>query len=150
MTKGVGDSTIEAELAGLTPWTTAAPAISPDERAGRIEHARRLMAERNVDALLIGAGPSLNYFAGVPWGASERLVALILYARHAPVLIAPMFELGSLQADLGIEARVLCWEEDEDPYAITAAALAEASVSLLAIDPAMAFHMVARLRAAFQ
>lgn len=148
MTTGVGGSTIEAELDGLAPWATPAPAISADERAARIEYARRLMAEQNVDALLIGAGPSLNYFTGVPWGASERLVAMILYARRAPVLIAPMFELGSLQADLGIEAKVLCWEEDGDPYAITAEALAEASVSRLAIDPAMAFHMVARLQAA--
>ena len=148
MTNGVGGSTIEAELAGLAPWATPAQAIGADERAARIEHMRRLMTAHNVDALLIGAGPSLNYFAGVPWGASERLVAMILYARRAPVMIAPMFELGSLRADLAIEAKVLCWEEDEDPFALTVAALAEASVSRLAIDPAMAFHMVARLQAA--
>ena len=148
MTNGVGGSTIEAELAGLAPWATPAQAIGADERAARIEHMRRLMTAHNVDALLIGAGPSLNYFAGVPWGASERLVAMILYARRAPVMIAPMFELGSLRADLAIEAKVRCWEEDEDPFALTVAALAEASVSRLAIDPAMAFHMVARLQAA--
>ena len=148
MTTGVGGSTIEAELAALAPWATPAPGITPDERAARIEYMRRQMSEQNVDAVLIGAGPSLNYFAGVPWGASERLVAMILYARRAPVLIAPMFELGSLRADLAIEAKVRCWEEDEDPFALTAAALAEASVSRLAIDPAMAFHMVARLQVA--
>ena len=148
MTTGVGGSTIEAELAALAPWATPAPGITPDERAARIEYMRRQMSEQNVDAVLIGAGPSLNYFAGVPWGASERLVAMILYARRAPVLIAPMFELGSLRADLAIEASVRCWEEDEDPFALTAAALAEASVSRLAIDPAMAFHMVARLQVA--
>ena len=148
MTTGVGGSTIEAELAALAPWATPAPGITPDERAARIEYMRRQMSEQNVDAVLIGAGPSLNYFAGVPWGASERLVAMILYARRAPVLIAPMFELGSLRADLAIEASVRCWEEDEDPFALTAAALAEASVNRLAIDPAMAFHFVARLQAA--
>lgn len=148
MTKGVGGSTIDAELAGLSPWATPAARISHDERAARIEHLRRLMANQNVDAVLIGAGPSLNYFAGVPWGASERLVAMIVHARRAPVLIAPMFELGSLQAELAFEARVLCWEEDEDPFSITVAALSDASVARLAIDPAMAFHMVARLRAA--
>ena len=148
MTTGVGGSTIEAELAALAPWATPAPGITPDERAARIEYMRRQMSEQNVDAVLIGAGPSLNYFAGVPWGASERLVAMILYARRAPVLIAPMFELGSLRADLAIEAKVRCWEEDEDPFALTAAALAEASVSRLAIDPAMAFHMVACLQVA--
>jgi Xaa-Pro dipeptidase len=148
MTKDVGGSTIETELAGLAPWATPAPAIGQDERAVRIELLRRLMAKSNIDAVLIGAGPSLNYFAGVPWGASERLVAMIVHARRAPVLIAPMFELGSLQAELAFEARVLCWEEDEDPFSITVAALSDASVARLAIDPAMAFHMVARLRAA--
>jgi len=63
------------------------------------------------------------------------------------VLIAPMFELGSLQADLALEARILTWEEDEDPFALVAAALREGQGGRLAIDPAMSFHFVSRLQA---
>jgi Xaa-Pro dipeptidase len=147
MTKGVGGSDAAVELAALSPWPNPAGAITPAERRARLEMAHRLMAEQGVDALLIGAGPSLNYFSGIPWGASERLVALIIFRGGDLALIAPMFELGSLQADLALEARVLTWEEDEEPFALVAAALREGQAGRLAIDPAMSFHFVCRLKA---
>ena len=45
MTKGVGGTNLQAELAGIGPWPDRAPPITLEERLGRIEHARRLMAE---------------------------------------------------------------------------------------------------------
>lgn len=148
MTKGVGGSSIEAELAGLRPWADRAPPITSDERLGRIEQARRLMAAEGVDALLIGAGHSLRYFAGVPWGATERLVAMVLGRTGKPKIVCPVFELGSLHAVLGVDAEVLGWEEHESPEALVAQALTQMGASKVAFDPALSFLHYDRLRQA--
>jgi Xaa-Pro dipeptidase len=146
MTNGIGGSTAAQELAAITPWADVAPAITRAEREARMEKARRLMGEQGTDALLIGAGTSLNYFAGVPWGASERLVALLLPRTGRPILIAPHFERGTLEADLDIEADLRLWEEDESPSELVAQALREIGAASLAIDPAMALVFVERIR----
>jgi Xaa-Pro dipeptidase len=146
MSNGIGGSTAAEQLAQITPWTDVAPAITVDERLARLEKARRLMTLTGADALLIGAGASLRYFAGVPWGASERLVALLLPRTGRPILIAPRFEQGTLEADLQIEAELRLWEEDESPSELVAQALREIGASSLAIDPAMDFLFVERIR----
>lgn len=120
----IGGSTVSAELAGLKPPHAAPPPISRDERRQRLERARRLTANSGADALIINAGVSLRYFAGVPWAASERLVAMILPVDGEPVMIAPAFESGSLAAVLEIAADVRVWEEDENPFALVAASTA--------------------------
>lgn len=148
MTKGIGGSTVVAELETLVPWSDVAPSIGALEREGRLEKARRLLGDNGADALLIGAGASLRYFAGVPWGASERLVAMLLPLVGDPIVICPRFELGTLEADLTVEADVRLWEEDESPSALLADALGERQVATLAVDPAMAFLFVDRLRKA--
>ncbi|WP_232824442.1 aminopeptidase P family N-terminal domain-containing protein, partial [Blastomonas sp. UPD001] len=63
--KGIGGSTAAEQLAGLGPWQDAAPAITREERLARIEKARKLTREAGADALIVGAGASLRYFAGV-------------------------------------------------------------------------------------
>ncbi|MCW6537380.1 M24 family metallopeptidase [Sphingomonas lycopersici] len=148
MTNGIGGSTAARELETLSLWADAAPSISGAEREQRLEKARRLMRENRADALLIGAGASLRYFAGVPWGASERLVAMLLPQTGRPIVIAPRFEQGTLEADLSIDADLRLWEEDESPSALVAAALHETGATRLAVDPAMALLFVERLRAA--
>lgn len=139
MSNGIGGSNAQAQLADLKPWPDPAQPISRDERLARIARARELMKQVGADALIIGAGASLRYFAGVGWGATERLVAMVLRADGAPIMICPRFELGSLEASLGIEAQMLLWEEHESPYALVAQAVGEARS--LAIDPALPFFM---------
>lgn len=144
----IGGSTIAAELAALkSDYAVPAP-ISRDERLRRLERARRLTRDAGADALIINAGASLRYFAGVPWGASERLVAMILPVDGDPVMICPAFESGSLAAVLEITAGVRLWEEDENPFALVAAALRDARVNVVAIDPALPFEMAGRLSSA--
>lgn len=148
MSHGIGGSTAEKELAAIAPWADCAAPIAPREREARIEKARRLMRENGADALLVGAGASLRYFAGIPWGASERLVAMLLPRVGKPIVIAPAFELGTLEADLQIEVELRLWEEDESPSARVVDALRETGATRLAIDPAMAFLFVDRVRRA--
>jgi Xaa-Pro dipeptidase len=147
----IGGSSAAAELAALSPWPDPAPPISPGERAARIERARALMTEAGADALLIGAGASLLYFAGISWGASERLVAMLLPRRGMPILISPAFEQGSLEAELAIEADLRLWEEDESPAKLVAAALRETGAGLeraAAVDDRGSVGQIGRRRGA--
>ncbi|OHB31011.1 MAG: X-Pro dipeptidase [Phenylobacterium sp. RIFCSPHIGHO2_01_FULL_69_31] len=141
----IGGSTAERELAELKPWPNPAPAITREERLARLAKAQSLMT---TDALIIGAGASLRYFAGVGWNATERMVAMLLPKRGEPVMICPRFEEGSLRASLGIEAPMRLWEEHENPAVQAAQVLAEWGAGSLAIDPALAFAMFDALRLA--
>ncbi len=144
----IGGSTAERELAGLEPWPNAAPAIRRQEREARLAKAQGLMSGLGVDAMIVGAGPSLRYFAGVGWKATERLVAMLLPRSGEPVMICPVFEEGSLKASLGIAASLTLWEEHESPYELTAKVLGDLGAHSLAIDPALAFFMFDGLRTA--
>jgi len=148
MTKGVGGSTFERELADLRPWERRAAPIGAQERLERLERARALMATIGADALLVRGGPSLRYFTGVTWGQSERMVAMILPRLGEPVMICPAFERATLEASLQIEARPHLWEEHEDPCALTASVLAERGVGVLALDPELPFFIYDGLRRA--
>jgi len=145
MTTDVGGSTAEVELAALKPPRHRAPPIITAEYDARLEKARGLMATLGADAVLIGAGASLRYFTGVGWGATERLVAMVLPRRGRPVMVCPAFELGSLEASLAVDADIRLWEEDESPYAVAAAAAQEAG-AVLALDPAATFLTFNALR----
>lgn len=142
----VGGSSAAAELAALRPWSARAPAITREERAARLERARALTAEQGADALLVQAGASLQYFTGVPWSPSERLVALLLPVTDTPKLVCPAFERGTLEAELTIAADLLLWEEDEDPVALVADALPAGAT--LALDPLLFFGWARRIAAA--
>lgn len=142
----IGGSTAETELADLALWADRAPAITLAERRDRLAQVRMRMEAMGAQALLVNAGMSLRYFAGVPWGATERLVAMLLPLQGEPIMICPRFELGSLTADMAFDADMRLWEEDEDPFALLAASLG--GVATLAIDPALPFQMAERLRRA--
>ncbi|WP_121115764.1 M24 family metallopeptidase [Croceibacterium ferulae] len=142
----IGGSDARAELDRLTPWPDPAPAITPAERAERVARARELCAGAGADALLVNAGPSLSYFAGIPWGQTERLVAMLIVAAGDPVMIVPHFEIGTLEADLAIPVAIRSWEEDEDPVALLRNALRDQGVRRLAVDPELPFHFAEKLR----
>ena len=73
---------------------------------------------------------------------------MVLPRAGAPVMVCPRFELGSLEASLGIEAQVALWEEHESPYALAAKTLAGLGAKSLAIDPALPFFAFDGLRLA--
>lgn len=148
MARGIGGSTAERELAELRPWPKPTAPISAAERRERLAKAQSLMADLGADALIVGAGASLRYFTGVAWGATERLVAMLLPREGGPVMVCPRFELGSLEASLTIEAEIVLWEEHESPYALAAQVLTDLGARSHAIDPAMPFFAYDGLRLA--
>jgi Xaa-Pro dipeptidase len=98
--------------------------IRPEERLQRMEQARKLMHENKIDALLLEGGTSLHYFAGVSWGRSERLFAMLFPQKGEPVFIAPKFEEGRAAEQVG-KAKLYTWEEDQNPYALIEKVLKE-------------------------
>ncbi len=144
MTSQIGHSNAAAELASLTLWPHRQPAITRAERLQRIARARQLMEAAGLDAMIIGTGPSLRYFAGVPWGASERLVAMLLLRSGEPIFICPAFEEGSFTADLTVPGALALWQEDESPSMLVAQALPK-TPGVLGVDPAMAFLLADRI-----
>ncbi len=139
----IGGSTIAAELAMIVPWADPAPPIDAAERHRRLEAARAATERAGAEALLVGAGPSLRYYTGVTWSPTERLVALLLPVNGLPRIVCPMFERGSLEAELAIDADLLLWEEDEDPTALVVDALCPGAT--LAVDPLLTYGTVRRL-----
>lgn len=148
MTHGIGGSTAQQELAQLAPWSDRAAVISNSERTQRLARARTQMAELGIDALIVNAGANLRYFTGLPWAASERLVAMVLRRTGSAMIVCPHFEFGSLEAGLGIDAEIRTWHEHEDPYRLVADALHEDQVKVVALDAQAPFFVVEGLRAA--
>lgn len=115
-------------IAALTSMRAQASPITVDERRARLERARALMHANKLDAVMLNGGTSLDYFTGMKWGLSERLLAVIIPAKGEAFLVTPRFEeeraLEQARAGpLGAGAEVLAWEEDESPYELIAKGL---------------------------
>jgi len=117
-------------IAALTPMTEGVEPITVEERRGRIERARELMAVTGLDALFLTGGTSLVYFTNVRWGLSERLLGVVVPVRGEPFVVCPAFEEDRAREQLhegplgpdGVE--VITWHEDESPYRLVADGLA--------------------------
>lgn len=108
-------------IRALTSMRSHVRPITADERRGRIEKARRLMAEHTIDALMLCEGTSLVYFTGVSWGGGERLFACILPAKGEPFFVSPAFEEDRAREQIALgpfsgTADVRTWHEHESPY----------------------------------
>jgi Xaa-Pro dipeptidase len=122
-------------LATLKSRKNEASPITREERAERIERARKLMAENRLDAIVLAEGTSLRYFTGIRWWGSERLFAFVLPARGAPFYVCPAFEEGRAREQIshgpeaGGLADVRAWQEDENPYQRMAQGLSDHGIS---------------------
>ncbi|HUO96083.1 MAG TPA: Xaa-Pro peptidase family protein [Steroidobacteraceae bacterium] len=128
------DPPLPPPLAQLKPRRGEARPITREERGERREHARRLMAERGLDAIVLAEGTSLQYFCGVHWWGSERLFAAVLPARGEPFYVCPAFEEGRAREQLANgtdpeRADVRTWQEDDSPYARLAQGLRDRGIA---------------------
>ena len=125
---------------GSAAWAAAAqagelkpmalpPPISPAERLRRLAHARELMRRHGMGAVLVEAGPSLDYFTGIQWWRSERLTGVIIPAEGDPIVITPFFEQPSVKEMLVVPAEIRTWQEDEEPLKLVADFLQERKVA---------------------
>lgn len=142
-------------IAALTPMKDGVTPISVDERRGRLDKARRLMADNKIDALMLTGGTSMEYFTGMRWGNSERLTTAIIPSRGNAFIVTPKFEEErtleqARLGPLGAETRVLTWEEDENPYQRVAEGLRAAgfATGTLGIEETVKFVFSAEVAAA--
>ena len=107
-------------IAALTSMRGAAKPITVEERRGRIERARKIMAAQNIDAIILAGGTSLLYFTGMRWGNSERLFAVVIPKTGNPYLVCPGFEEERAREQLAlgplVHTDVAVWQEDESPF----------------------------------
>ena len=113
-------ATLPASIAALTSMRDRAKPVTVQERAARIERARRLMTSNNLDAVLLAGGTSLQYFTGMRWGTSERLFAVVIPRTGAPFVVCPGFEEDRAREQLALgplqHTDVATWQEDESPF----------------------------------
>lgn len=152
-TQQIGGSHAAAELAAIQPSAQLASAITRPERGARIAKAQRIMAQQQIDALILPAGTSLYYFTGLQWYASERLVGAVL-TKNGLSYIAPAFEESKIHQLLDspgtIAGKLLVWQEEEDPCVLLGQCLREQGIAngKLALDEQAQFFVFDGLRAA--
>jgi Xaa-Pro dipeptidase len=114
---------------------TPAP-ISESERAERRDKAQRLLKELRYSAMLIESGANMTYFAGIEWGRSERLFALLVPQNGKPVVISPAFEQQRAEDQVAGRFQIRVWQEDESPEAVVASVLKDWGIvtGRLAVD----------------
>ena len=101
-----------------------APLLGPEVFARRQERLRQELITRKLD--LFVAAPSVNfqYFTGYNPGRSERLIALFLPVKGAPVVVCPSFEVERLRRNTAVQ-NIRGWEEQDDPWKLVRRALGE-------------------------
>jgi Xaa-Pro aminopeptidase len=123
--------------------------VSNSERAARRARLGTLLGEHGLDALVVESGTTLAYLAGVTWGQSERLFALVVTADGEHFWLVPGFECSRAQAVTSrVGGELIPWQEHEYPYAPLAAALRERGCARVAVEPWMRQRFVRGLETA--
>ena len=137
-------------FANLSPMLDGVAPISRDERLGRIEKAQRLMAESGIDAMFLDSGTALEYFTGVRWGRSERMLAAIIPAEGEVHYVSPRFEEEKLLESVNIGSDIRTWEEHESPYTRVAQIFDDIGVSngTIAMEERVRFFLYDGIRKA--
>lgn len=107
-------------LDDLKSMTIDVVPISVEERKGRIEKAQRLMTDSKIDAIFLDGGTSMEYFTGIRWGNSERMMSAIIPAKGDVKYIGPHFEEERIRELMKIGTDLRVWEEHESPYKLVA------------------------------
>ncbi len=128
------DASLPPSIARLKSRKNEATPISVEERGARQEQARKLMSENGIDAIVLMAGTSLQYFAGIRWWGGERMFALVLPAKGNAFYVCPAFEEGRAREQIthspgGTQPDVRVWQEDKSPYHRVAQGLKERGIA---------------------
>ncbi len=100
------------------------PAPTPTEAqravaAGRLERTTMVMAEHELDLLIIAPSADQFYLLGRRMPLTERLSALAIPVEGPPTMIVPKLQRPLLDG-LPIDAKVIDWDETQDPIALVA------------------------------
>jgi Xaa-Pro dipeptidase len=147
--QSTADSSLPPSIARLQSRKAEAVPITKEERSERQEHARKLMAQNGLEAIVLMEGTSLRYFTGIRWWGGERMFALVLPVKGAAFYVCPAFEEGRAHeqianAPAGDHPDVRLWQEDESPYQRVAEGLKERGIATgkLGIEETIRFVFV--------
>lgn len=113
----------------LSPITSDAKPISTEERIARVAKAQQLMAQHELDAILLEPGSAMVYFTGVRWWRSERLTTVIIPREGDFAIVTPYFEEPSVRESMSFGEDVRTWHEHESPFEQVAQVLKDRAVS---------------------
>ena len=132
---------LESLTAGVQP-------LAPEDYALRQDKARRLLAERGLDAIFIGGGTNLLYFTKVGWWLSERVFGVVLGQKENPIWVCPAFEAERAKELVPAGQEIRTWDEHENPYATIGGVLRDigAATGKLATAPDLRAFEVHGLR----
>ena len=128
--------------AAAPPLPPPLPADVFKERQTRLRAAAKA---RGIDAVFVTPSTNLAWSANLAIGRSERLTALLLLTDGPAVLITPSFEEANHKRNAVVD-EVRTWNEDQDPFALTAKALA--GKKTVGVEGSTAYATVSALQAA--
>ena len=112
---------LQSSSSALTPIEFTP--ISAEERKMRVAKAQNLMAEKQLQAIILDAGINMNYFTGISWHPSERSMLAVIPVKGEINFICPAFEEDRFLEMAPAGTKVSIWEEDENPFALTTCVL---------------------------
>ena len=140
---------LDEKLAHLTDRSGEVAPIDESERAARRARLGRLLAERDLDALLVEPGATMEYLVGVTWGRSERLFGLVVLADGSHFFLCPAFEEEKAQLKTRGEGKpggdIVTWDEHEYAYRPLAAELRRRRATHVACEPSIRYFHVSGL-----
>src|SRR5277367_1164619 len=147
---GAPSGSLPESITSLKSMRDLAKPITPEERLGRIEKARKLMAANKLSVFMLMGGTSMDYFCGVRWGQSERMFALIIPAgdsvKASPFFVCPKFEedraMELISQSPLAKAEVRTWEEDDSPWLRIKQGLADRGISTGTVGIEETVHFV--------
>ncbi len=78
------------------------------------------MTDSRIDAIYLDGGTAMEYFTGIRWGNSERMMAAVIPARGEVKYVGPHFEEERIRELMKIGSDLRTWEEHESPYKVVA------------------------------
>lgn len=88
----------------------------------RVRRALESAQKRGMAALVLVPGPNMRYLTGVRMHASERLSLGLLAPRKKPIFVLPSFEMDRVRQDLGLDAELMGYSDEEGPQSALAQA----------------------------
>ncbi len=118
-------ASVADEHTELSDITSDVSPITTAEREARIRKAQALMAEHDIDAIVVEAGTAMNYFTGLRWRRSERLTGVVIPRDGEIGIVTPYFEEPKAREKLAMPAEFRTWHEHESPFERVAELLAD-------------------------
>jgi Xaa-Pro aminopeptidase len=112
----------------------------------RLRRVRASAEVAGVDALLVSPGPDLRYLTGYDAIPLERLTCLVVPREGDIRIVVPALEVPAAMASAvgQLDLEVVAWQENDDPYALTASLVGAAEH--VAVDDHMWASKVLALR----